>query len=110
MLIQLTVGRKSLDGEDGFKDSSWEVSCRELGDFLAYALQLNRPRGICLRRRRRAMVDLLGHKAGNGWGTGENLDKVGSRLVRRDNLGGGNAPGFPIKRSSTSVMRGNLKT
>lgn len=43
MLIQLTVGSKSLDGEDGFKDSSWEVSCHELGDFLAYALQLNRP-------------------------------------------------------------------
>jgi hypothetical protein len=60
---------------------------------LAHALQLN-VRGICLRRRRWAIVDLSGHEAGHGWGTGQNPDKVGSRLVRRDNLGGGNAPGF----------------
>jgi hypothetical protein len=45
MLINLTVGSKFLDGEDGFKDSSWEVKLSRTRRLLAYiyALQLNRP-------------------------------------------------------------------
>jgi hypothetical protein len=48
---------------------------------LAHALQLNRPAEP-------VWGDAGEHEAGNGWGTGQNLDKVGSRLVRRDNLHG----------------------
>jgi hypothetical protein len=46
---------------------------------LAHALQLN-VRGICLRRRRWAIVDLSGHEAGHGWGTGQNLTKLAPAL------------------------------
>jgi hypothetical protein len=42
MLIILIVAA-NLDGEDGFKHSSWKQSCRETRKLLAYALQPNCP-------------------------------------------------------------------
>jgi hypothetical protein len=53
------------------------------------------------------MVDLLVTKLETAGAQGKILTKS-APLVRRDNLDGGNAPGFPGKRSSTSVIRSDL--
>ena len=111
MLINLIVGSKVVNGDGEFKDNSWELKLSRTRRFLAYAMQLN-----CLpivpefawQRRREPSWTYPGTKLETA-AQGKTLT---SRLplLRRDNLGGGNAPDFPGKRSSTIVMRGNLKT
>ena len=73
-------------------------------------LQLNRPAEFACGDAGEPWWTYSGTKLETAGAQGKTLTKSAPALCAEITSVGGNAPGFPRKRSSTSVMHGNLKT